>query len=172
MNRKHLILIMTALAICTLFALCGCGGSSEEATEETTTAAATERMSTDQLTDIALQDIGLSAGNVSDISYKEDGDNAIIKFKAEGKDCSYTINAFTGEIVDKSVPEGIGEANESSDPAFDAVLDKAYEEIEGFDGQITNLKEKAADGVTTITFDWNGNNYEYKYDQEKKMLVD
>ena len=47
-----------------------------------------------------------------------------------------------------------------------------FEEIEGFDGQMTNVKESAEDGVTTISFDWNGNHYEYRYDQEKKEIIE
>ncbi len=174
MNKKHIIMIMAAIAVCMLCVLCGCGGTSDEASDETTAAETTAeaKMSTDQLTDIALKDIGFGAAAVSDLAMKEDGDNAIITFKAEGKECSYTINAYTGEIVEKSVPEGIGEGNESDDPGFDAVLDRAFEEIEGFDGQMTNVKESAEDGVTTISFDWNGNHYEYRYDQEKKEIIE
>ncbi len=173
MKRKHIITII-ALAVCLLFALCACGGASEEATDETTTAeqTATEKLSTDQLTDIALKDVGFAAGAVSDLALKEEGDNAIITFKAEGQECSYTINLYTGEIVDKSVPEGLGEGNESDDPGFDAILQRAFDEIEGFDGNMENVKESAEDGVTTVSFDWNGNHYEYKYDQAKKEIIE
>ena len=172
MKKKNILIVMAAVMMCMLFALCGCGGS--DATDDTAadTTAAAEKLSTDELTDIALKDIGFGAAAVSDITLKEDGDNAIITFKAEGKECSYTINAYTGEIVDKTVPEGIGEGNDSDDPGFDAILDKAFQDIEGFDGNMTNVKESASDGITTVTFDWNGNYYEYKYDQAKKQVIE
>ena len=177
MKKNYILFIMAALMVCMLCIFCGCGGSgsSGEATDETTaaeTTAAAEKLSTDQLTDIALKDVGFGAAAVSDLAMKEEGDNAIITFKAEGKDCSYTIDLYTGEIVDKTVPEGLGEGNESDDPGFDAILQKAFDEIEGFDGNMENIKETAEDGVTVVSFDWHGDHYEYKYDQAKKEIIE
>ena len=53
----------------------------------------------------------------------------------------------------------------TEDPAIDAVLAAAYDDIEGFDGKWQNIAVDVDETITTIDFDWNGSHYQYKYNQ-------
>lgn len=59
----------------------------------------------------------------------------------------------------------------TEDPAIDGAKAAAYEDIKGFDGKWENLAVDVGDTVTTIDFDWNGNHYQYQYDQEKNQII-
>ena len=59
----------------------------------------------------------------------------------------------------------------TEDGAIDAVREAAYKDIEGFDGKWTNFEIDVDDVITTIDFDWQGNHYQYRYDQEKQILM-
>ncbi len=59
----------------------------------------------------------------------------------------------------------------TEDGAIDAVQEAAYKDIKGFDGKWTNLEIDVDDVITTIDFDWQGNHYQYRYDQDNQILI-
>ena len=59
----------------------------------------------------------------------------------------------------------------TEDPAIDAVKAAAYEDIQGFDGTWNNIGIDVDEAITTIDFDWNGNHYQYKFDQETGQII-
>ena len=59
----------------------------------------------------------------------------------------------------------------TEDPAIDAAKAAAYEDIQGFDGKWKNISVDVDDVITTIEFDWNGNHYQYQFDQESGQII-
>ena len=102
-----------------IFAFAGCGSSQEEAVEETTTAveetteAATEAQTEaeaddigiDKATEIALEDAGLSADDVTFTKQAPDIDDGVniyeVEFTSGETQYEYDIDAATGNILDR-----------------------------------------------------------------------
>ena len=59
----------------------------------------------------------------------------------------------------------------TEDPAIDSVKAAAYKDIEGFDGKWNNIEVDVDDTITTIDFDWDGNHYQYQFDQTSGKIV-
>lgn len=59
----------------------------------------------------------------------------------------------------------------TEDPAIDSVKAAAYKDIKGFDGEWNNIAIDVDDTITIIDFDWNGNHYQYKFDQETGQII-
>ena len=59
----------------------------------------------------------------------------------------------------------------TEDPALDAVMAAAKEDIEGFDGNWENLSIDVDDPITVIDFDWKGTHYQYTFDQTSGKII-
>ena len=77
-----------------------------------------------------------------------------------------------GEAAEEASQATTQKKTGTEDPAIDAAIAKATEEIEGFDGSWENLSIKVDDPITTIDFDWKGTHYQYTFDQETGQIID
>ena len=80
----------------------------------------------------------------------------------------------TAEEAAKEAEENAKEATKKTgteDPAIDSVMEAATEDIEGFDGSWENVEMGVDDPIVTIDFDWNGNHYQYKYNEDTGEIV-
>ena len=96
-----------------------------------------------------------------------------VTFDSEAGPFSYTLDAVTGEIVDKVEPEVTAEvqAHDPTEEAINACMDS----IEGYSGGAENIKVKfvTVDGVEQIEveLDWNGEHYDMFYDPAAGQIV-
>ena len=125
--KKLISLIVISVFALSLLCACGSSGGSETTdTPETTTPAATEAqkepLDSSRIVEIITDDMGLSLALIDDIhvSLMDADDNFTVTFTANGKNCTYVINGYTGEIVSKDIPEGAKD-NAASDP-FEAAI--------------------------------------------------
>ena len=117
------MLSVAGLAVCLVAAIgmTGCGSQSEEAVpeettavEETTTAAQTEaqgeEIGEDAALEIALKDAGLTKDAVdysnSHLDYDDGRTEYEVEFRQGNTEYDYTIEAYTGEILERSSEVG------------------------------------------------------------------
>ena len=121
-NRKTMMLSVAGLAVCLVAAIgmTGCGSQSEEAVpeettavEETTTVAQTEapapqgdEIGEDAALEIALKDAGLTKDEVdysnSHLDYDDGRTEYEVEFRQGNTEYDYTIEAYTGDILERS----------------------------------------------------------------------
>ena len=128
-NRRTMMLSVAGLAVCLVAAIgmTGCGSQSEEAVpeettavEETTTVAETttaaqteaqgEEIGEDAALEIALKDAGLTKDAVdysnSHLDYDDGRTEYEVEFRQGNTEYDYTIEAYTGEILERSSEVG------------------------------------------------------------------
>lgn len=173
MKRKS-ILILAVICAFTLGLFCGCGGSEPAEEPAETSAAAQTELSTDQLIDVITKDLDASLTQLDDLHQGLVGEDGSIEitFKMGGEDCSYTLNAYTGEILDKNVPEAAMKAKEEAGDTTQAAMDAAFDSIDGFDGSASNISMSEEGSTIIVEFDYHGEHVEKTYDTDKGELVD
>ena len=197
---KRLGMPLLAIALSTALGLAACGGGSPqqdatppegdaqqqeqpaeapEASEEPEPADDAEEpaepepveLDSDAILDAVISECPISLAMATDIKVSAVHDGVrTVTFGSTYGDFSYTVDAYTGEILEKVEPE-ISEPAESSssgDPieqAINACLNAA-----GCTGGAENIKVSVGseDGVQMIevTFDWNGQSYDMLYNSE------
>lgn len=86
----------------------------------------------------------------------------------------YTIDALTGEITDKIEPEDYVPSEENRD-VYSEAINAAAAVIPGFDydGDIMVAEsEVGGDRIITVTINWKGEKYEYRYSVNERKLIE
>lgn len=164
-----------ALALC----LTACGGSSAPDTEPETNApeeTQTEQveLDTDALLSKVFDACPLDMSQASDIKIGAVKDGAReVTFNSEAGPFSYTVDAYTGEILDKTEPEVSAEVK-ASDP-METAINACFDSVEGYSGGAENIhiKETTVDGAVQyeVEFDWNGQHYDMFYDVASGQVI-
>ena len=185
MKKQTIGVVMASLALS--FSLVACGGSQEaaakaDAPEETAVEeqaepeAAPEEtvLDSDAIMGIVLDACPLDLAQIDNIKVSAVKDGlCTVTFDSEAGPFSYTLDAVTGEIVDKVEPEVTAEvqAHDPTEEAINACMDS----IEGYSGGAENIHVKfvTVDGVDQIEveLDWNGEHYDMFYDPAAGQVV-
>lgn len=108
--------------------------------------------------------ISLAEATDIKVSAVNDGKRTVTFGSAYG-DFSYTVDAYTGEILEKTEPE-MTEEQKSDDPVENAIS-ACFDSLDGFSGGAENIKVKVSveDGVqiVNVIFDWDGQHWDMSY---------
>ena len=173
MNMKKLIALMLTLMM-VLMAATACGGSGGEQTDENATETETEIMDSDAILKVVFDDLGIQISQASEIkvSVPDDDGHITVTFKVMDKDCSYVVDAYSGEIISKEVPDGIAEeANSSGDP-IEKAINAAFESLDGYQGGAEDIHATQSGTDIIVEFDWNGQHYKMTYDTNEGRIVE
>lgn len=164
MHTKTTMLALT-LALTLAPTLAACGGSAD--TEASTATMLTQ----DQIMDAAFEACPLSIDDAFDILVSTIKDGvATVTFSSKYGDFSYTIDAYTGEVVDKVEPAEALEALAQNPLNKDAVglATSACLDAYAKNGAAENIESKARtdNGVqkVRVQFDYEGKHYDLDYD--------
>lgn len=184
MKKSTIGVVVATLALS--FSLVACGGSQEavpqaDAPEETAAEEQAEPEATEEkvldsqaIMDIVLDACPLDLAQIDNIKVGAVKDGVCeVTFDSEAGPFSYSVNATTGEIVDRVEPEVSAEvqAHDPTEEAINACMDA----IEGYSGGAENISVKfvTVDGVDQIEveLDWNGEHYDMFYDPAAGQVV-
>lgn len=154
------------------FGLLACGGAASapepEASEPEAPVEASEltELDSDAILDIVAEACPISLAEATDIKVSAVSDDArTVTFGSAYGDFSYTVDVFTGEIIDKVEPE-MTEEQKSEDPIENAI-NACFDSLDGFSGGAENIKVKVSveDGVqiVNVNFDWDGQHWDMSY---------
>ncbi|MBR1829689.1 MAG: hypothetical protein IJ781_09310 [Atopobiaceae bacterium] len=173
--KKSRIGIAVASLLLTLL-LVGCGGSQEapsaepaaepEAIEEATTEEKTP-LDSQALLDAVFAVCPIDLSQMDNIKVGAEHDGKVeVTFDSAAGPFSYTLDAYTGEILDKTEPEVSAEVK-AADPTEEAI-NACFDSLDGYNGGAENIKVKfvESDGAQKIEveFDWNGEHHDMLYD--------
>ena len=133
-----------------------------------------EPLTQDEVMAIALAACPVNAADIThrSLSHSEDNNWRITLETSQG-DYTYFIDGFTGEILDSVVPEG--EAPVRDEDPSGAAIDAAFAAMENFDYKAEDIRvaQKQVDGkdVIEVTFNWQGNLYEFLYSMDERKLI-
>ena len=183
--KKRNLLLITALVCALLLTACGGGGATDtkkeepaEATTEAPAEATTEakvELTDDDCFDIVFADAPIDefVADNKHISRKKDG-TIVFTFTTVDGDYSYTLDAYTGEILEKIQPEKITTTKGSGGFDDDDVFD-ALEEICPVDyAQGENLKiRKSNDNASfEVSFSTDDGDFFYRFDRQTGELLE
>jgi hypothetical protein len=157
------------------FGLLACGGAASapepEASEPEAPVEASEQteLDSDAILDIVAEACPISLAEATDIKVSAVSDDArTVTFGSAYGDFSYTVDVFTGEIIDKVEPE-MTEEQKSEDPIENAInaCFNYLNDLEGYSGGAENIKVSMSveDGtqIVNVTFDWDGQHWDLSY---------
>lgn len=174
--------ILAALLVPVLcLGIAACGGEpaapqeaepEQQAAEQQAAEQPVEEPAAQPLEDDAIMDvveeacpIRLSAATDIKLSGEHDGMRTVT-FGSEYGDFSYTIDAYTGQIVDKVEPQI--EASETDGDPVVAAISACFASLDGFDGTAENVvatvSGEGGEQYVEVTFDWRGESYDMVYD--------
>lgn len=180
MNKK-VIAIVTSVCFALCLGLAACGGSGTSSSASSTSSASSEKveLTGDQIIDAAFAACPIDENSAFDVkvSAVENG-VAVVTFTSTYGDFSYTIDAYTGEVVEKTEPtEALEEAaNNPLDKDPITLATTACLNYVKTNGQETNVqcKSRTDDGVqkVRVQFDFNGEHYDLDYDVATGKITD
>ena len=172
-GKRYLALVLTLLLSILSFAACSGGQEeteAEPAPEEETEA---ELLSDDELLNAVFDDLGVSLTMASEIKIGavQDDNTRMITFKLNGQECAYVIDAYTGAIESKDVPDGAVEAAESAGDPMEQAINASFNTIDGYKGGAENIAVSQDGTDIIVQFDYNGEHYQFRYDANTKEAV-
>ena len=171
---KRILAFLLVPVLC--LGIAACGGEpaapqeaepEQQAAEQEVEQPAAQPLDDDAILDVVEEacPIRLSAATDIKLSAEHDGVRTVT-FGSEYGDFSYTIDAFTGQIVDKVEPQ-IEESETAGDPVV-AAISACFATLDGFDGTAENVvatvSGEGGEQYVEVTFDWRGESYDMVYD--------
>lgn len=173
-------------AILAVFLLTACGqslqGNSSANNKPEETAAAepaaeepAEDLTSDQILDVVLNDLNLSAAQLQDIkiSAPDREGNVTVSFLIGEEAASYVIDQKTGDIIRADLPEGFEKENTASVPnPMEQAINAAFATLDGYKGGAENITVSQQGVNIIVEFDWNGDHYVKTYDTALDRIID
>ncbi|MBQ6410725.1 MAG: hypothetical protein IJI16_02110 [Atopobiaceae bacterium] len=171
---KRILAFLLVPVLC--LGIAACGGEpaapqeaepEQQAAEQEVEQPAAQPLDDDAILDVVEEacPIRLSAATGIKLSGEQDGVRTVT-FGSEYGDFSYTIDAFTGQIVDKVEPQI--EAGETDGDPVVAAISACFATLDGFDGTAENVvatvSGEGGEQYVEVTFDWRGESYDMVYD--------
>ena len=171
---KRILAFLLVPVLC--LGIAACGGEpaapqeaepEQQAAEQEVEQPAAQPLDDDAILDVVEEacPIRLSAATGIKLSGEQDGVRTVT-FGSEYGDFSYTIDAYTGQIVDKVEPQI--EASETDGDPVVAAISACFASLDGFDGTAENVvatvSGEGGEQYVEITFDWRGESYDMVYD--------
>ena len=171
---KRILAFLLVPVLC--LGIAACGGEpaapqeaepEQQAAEQPVEEPAAQPLEDDAILDVVEEacPIRLSAATGIKLSGEQDGVRTVT-FGSEYGDFSYTIDAFTGQIVDKVEPQI--EAGETDGDPVVAAISACFATLDGFDGTAENVvatvSGEGGEQYVEVTFDWRGESYDMVYD--------
>lgn len=184
--KKLNLLLITTLLCALLLTACGGGGSSEQKKEEApteaeaTTAAEATTEAKKELTDDDCFDIVFADAPIDEfvadnkrISRKKDG-TILFTFTTVDGDYSYKLDAYTGEILEKTQPEKItttkGSGGFDDDDVFDALGEICP--VDYAQGKNLKIKKSSDNASLEVSFNTEDGDFFYRFDRETGELLE
>lgn len=171
---KRILAFLLVPVLC--LGIAACGGEpaapqeaepEQQAAEQEVEQPAAQPLDDDAILDVVEEacPIRLSAATGIKLSGEQDGVRTVT-FGSEYGDFSYTIDAYTGQIVDKVEPQI--EAGETGGDPVVAAISACFATLDGFDGTAENVvatvSGEGGEQYVEVTFDWRGESYDMVYD--------
>ena len=184
--KKLNLLLFTTLLCALLLTACGGGGGAEPIKEEApteaeaTTAAEVNTEAKEELTDDDCFDIVFADAPIDEfvadnkrISRKKDG-TIVFTFTTVDGDYSYTLDAYTGEILEKTQPEKItttkGSGGFDDDDVFDALGEICP--VDYAQGKNLKIKKSSDNASLEVSFNTEDGDFFYRFDRETGELLE
>ena len=184
--KKLNLLLITTLLCALLLTACGGGGSSESKKEEAPTEAeattaveatteAKEALTDDDCFDIVFADAPVDefVADNKRISRKKDG-TILFTFTTVDGDYSYKLDAYTGEILEKTQPEKItttkGSGGFDDDDVFDALGEICP--VDYAQGKNLKIKKSNDNASLEVSFNTEDGDFFYRFDRETGELLE
>lgn len=176
--KKHTLAFVMAAALCLGLAACGGAAPEEQAPEpeqQVEQQAEPEEQAEPEQAEVALDSNALldivedacpiPFSNASDIKVTIGAEGtSTVAFGSPYGDFSYTLDSYTGEILDRTEPE-VTEEQASEDPVENAI-NACFNSLDGYNGGAEDIKVSLTEGGQTVnvSFVWNGQAYDMTYD--------
>ena len=170
MNTK-IIAVIASIGLALSLGLVACGGGGASSASSSSASSQKTELTGDQMIDAAFAACPIDENSAFDVAVSAVHDGvAVVTFGSPYGDFSYTIDAYTGEVVDKTEPtealEKAGLNPLDKDPITLATT--ACLNASKTNGNETNVKcaPRTDDGVqkVRVEFDFDGKHYDLDYD--------
>ena len=170
MNTK-VIAVIASIGLALSLGLVACGGGGASSASSSSASSQKVELTGDQIIDAAFAACPIEENSAFDVAVSAVHDGvAVVTFGSPYGDFSYTIDAYTGEVVEKSEPtEALEKAKQNpldKDPI--SLATTACINYYKTNGKETNMKctPRTDDGVqkVRVQFDFDGKHYDLDYD--------